>query len=117
MLTENGPFRPNKDGKTLYENIFSWNKFANILYLEAPHNVGYSYSTQPNDNAYTDDQTADENYNALKDFFSVYPMYTQNSFFITGESYGGVYIPTLTRRVLRGISEQDLMINFKVSFE
>ncbi|KIH45949.1 serine carboxypeptidase, partial [Ancylostoma duodenale] len=113
MLTENGPFRPNKDGKTLYENVYSWNKFANVLYLEAPHNVGYSYSTVANDNAYTDDQTADENYNALKDFFSIYPQYLRREFFVTGESYGGVYVPTLSRRILQGIYTQELPVNFK----
>ncbi|WKX94761.1 hypothetical protein Q1695_011769 [Nippostrongylus brasiliensis] len=112
MLTENGPFRPNRDGKTLYENIYSWNRFANVLYLEAPHNVGYSYSTVPDDNAYNDDQTADENYNALKDFFSVFTEYTDRPFFVTGESYGGVYIPTLSRRLLQGIFTEDLKINF-----
>nr|CDJ84066.1 Peptidase S10 domain containing protein [Haemonchus contortus] len=113
MLTENGPFRPNRDGKTLFENVYSWNRFAHVLYLEAPHNVGYSYSTKPNDNAYTDDQTADENYNALKDFFSMFPEYAARDFFVTGESYGGVYIPTLSRRILNGIYTQDLNINFK----
>ncbi|KIH51523.1 serine carboxypeptidase [Ancylostoma duodenale] len=83
MLTENGPFRPNKDGKTLYENVYSWNK------------------------------TADENYNALKDFFSIYPQYLRREFFVTGESYGGVYVPTLSRRILQGIYTQELPVNFK----
>ncbi|PIO60370.1 serine carboxypeptidase, partial [Teladorsagia circumcincta] len=87
--------------------------FAHVLYLEAPHNVGYSYSTEPNDNAYTDDQTADENYNALKDFFSMFPEYKGRDFFVTGESYGGVYIPTLSRRILNGMFTRDLQINFK----
>ena len=34
----------NDDGATLYENEFSWNKIANVLYLESPAGVGYSYS-------------------------------------------------------------------------
>lgn len=34
----------NDDGETLYENTFSWNKIANVLYLESPAGVGYSYS-------------------------------------------------------------------------
>ncbi|KAF1749174.1 hypothetical protein GCK72_025641 [Caenorhabditis remanei] len=90
MLTENGPFRPNKDGQTLYENVHSWNKFANVLYLESPHQVGYSYSTVTNDYVYGDDLTASDNYNALKDFFTnLFPNYAQNPFYITGESYGG----------------------------
>lgn len=34
----------NDDGATLYENKFSWNGIANVLYLESPAGVGYSYS-------------------------------------------------------------------------
>lgn len=34
----------NDDGATLYENKFSWNLNANVLYLESPVGVGYSYS-------------------------------------------------------------------------
>lgn len=38
------PFQVNDDGATLYENTFSWNKIANVLYVESPAGVGYSYS-------------------------------------------------------------------------
>lgn len=40
-------FQVNDDGTTLYENLYSWNKIANMLYLESPAGVGYSYSDQP----------------------------------------------------------------------
>ena len=45
----------NDNGATLYENKFSWNKIANVLYLESPAGVGYSYSDDHNHNYTTND--------------------------------------------------------------
>ncbi|KAM3877493.1 lysosomal protective protein [Diretmus argenteus] len=108
FLSENGPFHVNDNGATLYENKLSWNKIANVLYLEAPAGVGYSYS---DDQKYktNDDQVADDNYLALQSFFVKFPNFTHNEFFIFGESYGGIYAPTLSQRVATGSAN----INFK----
>ncbi|KAF2616042.1 hypothetical protein F2Q70_00012616 [Brassica cretica] len=43
-FSENGPFRPK--GSVLVKNQHSWNQEANMLYLETPVGVGFSYSTQ-----------------------------------------------------------------------
>ncbi|GCB78696.1 hypothetical protein scyTo_0020136 [Scyliorhinus torazame] len=48
------------------------------------------------------------NYLALKEFFRLFPEYSKNEFYITGESYGGIYVPTLAERVM-----VDQSINFK----
>ncbi|XP_030621513.1 lysosomal protective protein isoform X2 [Chanos chanos] len=109
FLSENGPFHVNNDGATLYENEFSWNKIANVLYLESPAGVGYSYSDDKQ-YATNDDQVADDNYRALQSFFLKFPNFTQNEFYIFGESYGGIYAPTLSLRVATGGA---LKTNFK----
>ncbi|CAJ0569097.1 unnamed protein product, partial [Mesorhabditis spiculigera] len=111
MLTELGPFHPNPDGKTLFENVFSWNKVANVLFLEGPRNVGFSVqnrSINP-DEDYNDDRTANDNYLALKDFLTAYPEYVNRPFYVTGESYGGVYVPTLTSLLIDKIQSGDLV--------
>jgi cathepsin A (carboxypeptidase C) len=48
-------------------------------------------------------QTANDNYLAIADFFTVYPEYRNRPFFVTGESYGGVYVPTLTSLLIEKI--------------
>ncbi|XP_030633227.1 lysosomal protective protein [Chanos chanos] len=107
LLTEHGPFLVQDDGMTLQYNPYSWNKIANMLYLESPAGVGFSYS---DDQKYTtnDTEVSMNNYLALKQFFKFFPEYSKNDVYLTGESYGGIYIPTLAERVM-----EDSSINLK----
>uniref|UniRef100_A0A8C9DHM0 Carboxypeptidase n=1 Tax=Prolemur simus TaxID=1328070 RepID=A0A8C9DHM0_PROSS len=100
LLTEHGPFLVQPDGVTLEYNPYSWNLIANMLYLETPAGVGFSYS---DDKGYAtnDTEVAQSNFEALKDFFSLFPEYKDNPLFLTGESYAGIYIPTLAVLVMQ----------------
>lgn len=44
---------------------------------------------------YTDISTSGDNFDALRNFFAAYSEYSNNPFWIAGESYAGKYIPDL----------------------
>lgn len=99
FLYEHGPFRFDRSGTgnifssndTLRSNPYSWNKVANMIYLEAPAGVGYSYSNTTADYFTNDNKTAEDNYQFLINFFESYPEFAGNDFYIAGESYAGIY--------------------------
>uniref|UniRef100_A0A8C9ELD9 Carboxypeptidase n=1 Tax=Pavo cristatus TaxID=9049 RepID=A0A8C9ELD9_PAVCR len=107
FLKEHGPFLVQPDGVTLKYNDYAWNKIANMLYLESPAGVGFSYS-EDKKYATNDTEVAHNNYLALKEFLRLFPEYSKNDLFLTGESYGGIYIPTLAEWVM-----QDPSLNLK----
>ncbi|CAH8627082.1 hypothetical protein MS3_00008280 [Schistosoma haematobium] len=118
LLTENGPYLL-QEGPRLVENPYSWNKIANVLYLEAPAGVGFSYSTAPSQ-TWDDDRTALDNYHALLHFLKKFPEYEGRRLYVTGESYAGVYVPTLSllllnssRFDLKGIAVGNGLINYR----
>ncbi len=78
------------------ENEFSWNKFANVLYIESPAGVGYSYCEGALECTYTDDKSAEDNLTAVLAWFDKFPEFKSNELYISGESYAGIYVPYLT---------------------
>ncbi|XP_009792407.1 serine carboxypeptidase 24-like [Nicotiana sylvestris] len=98
---EIGPFRINKTGSSLYLNKYSWNKVANILFLESPAGVGFSYTNTSSDLKDSGDKrTAQDALIFLIRWMSRFPQYKYRDFYISGESYAGHYGPQLAQAIV-----------------
>jgi len=117
FFTENGPFAAKEDGENLYLNPFTWVNVANMLYIEAPAGVGFSYSDVVSDYKTDDNKTAIDNYNLIRGWLNEFTNYKSNNFYISSESYGGHYMPTLAQQITIGNKDgNNPQINFKGVF-
>ncbi|XP_057976158.1 serine carboxypeptidase-like 40 [Malania oleifera] len=105
-MQEVGPFRVQSNG-TLSINKFAWNQVANVLFLETPAGVGFSYSNKSSENVVGGDgRTAVDNYIFLVNWFNKFPEYKDRAFYIAGESYAGHYVPQLAQTILHQNSKK-----------
>ncbi|KAG6410509.1 hypothetical protein SASPL_128570 [Salvia splendens] len=97
---EIGPFRINKNASSLYLNKYSWNIVANVLFLESPAGVGFSYTnTSSNLEDSGDERTAEDALVFLIRWMDRFPQYKYRDFYISGESYAGHYVPQLANKI------------------
>jgi serine carboxypeptidase-like clade I len=112
LVQELGPYLINATGNGFMDNPYAWTKFASVVVLESPVGVGYSYCAAQVKKKHgychnTDKFTASASRAALVDFFiHKFPEFRTVDFFITGESYAGIYIPTLADEILRYNAQQ-----------
>lgn len=105
----------NKTGiPTIFRNEYSWSKVANLLIINNPPPVGYSFCYPAGPSGYfnscgthNDSRTAFHSATYLENFAYAFEEFMDNDWYITGESYAGVYIPTLVREIL---SNKDSLI-------
>ena len=117
FMTEQGPFKPNAD-MSLSMNEYAWNKVANMVYIESPAGVGFSYSTDPKADYTTGDaQTAQDNYNLIQAFMQRFPEYNSSDLYISSESYGGHYMPTLAKQIVDENTAAATTGNQKLNFK
>jgi len=104
------------DETKLMQNPYAWNLRANVLYVEFAPGIGYSYcsnssrtdlSCKQSNNSCSpcissDSSVATQNLKFLDIFLGsmLFPEYKGRPLFLVGESYAGVYIPTLTKALL-----------------
>ncbi|KAJ8762401.1 hypothetical protein K2173_007561 [Erythroxylum novogranatense] len=128
-MEELGPFRVNGNGKTLFTNPYAWNNAANILFLESPAGVGFSYSNSSSDYSTGDEKTAEDAFTFLVNWLERFPQYKARDFYITRESYAGHYVPELAVTIismnnianqtivnLKGIAIGNALIDVATSF-
>merc|ERR1712137_674127 len=78
----------------------SWNSNANVLWLDQPQSTGFS--TGPLKISGNEDETREHFYTFLMNFYKALPQYKNNDLYISGESYGGHWVPSLAHRVWQG---------------
>jgi len=114
---EIGPFLVNPNGATLSFNEYAWNNESNLLFVESPVGVGFSYSNTTSDyDKLGDNMTGTDTFVFLQNWFLRFPEYRQHDFYITGESYAGKYIPELAEIITdfnNNTVSEDEQINLK----
>lgn len=85
-----------------------------MLFLESPPGVGFSINEDLN-YRYNDSRTAADGVIALREWFKLFPEYAENKFWISGESYCGMYIPLLAEQILKNMD--NIISGGKLNFQ
>jgi carboxypeptidase C (cathepsin A) len=67
-----------------------------MLYLEQPAGVGFSVGLTSKDTNHSDYSQSVDTFKAVQKFYEKFPEYMAVDLFVSGESYGGIYVPYLT---------------------
>jgi carboxypeptidase C (cathepsin A) len=87
LFQENGPCTFNNDsGSTPVLNLYSWNSYANMLYVDQPIGTGFSFGTDDVNSTVT---AAPFVWKFLQAFYARFPNYINRNFGLFTESFGG----------------------------
>jgi carboxypeptidase C (cathepsin A) len=93
---------------TLFRNIYSWTKLGSLLIRNLPPPVGFSYCSGAGPSGdgkscgrWNDTSTAKHSFEFLNNWYAAFPEFAQRDLYLAGESYAGIYVPTLAREILR----------------
>ncbi len=111
---ENGPVFINSK-KQLSEREFSWNRNLNLLYIDNPVGAGFSFTKNASGYLTNQVDVGLNLFSAVRQFLQLFPELKKNDFYISGESYGGKYVPALAYRTYlnRNSRNADDRINLK----
>ncbi|KAF2666949.1 putative carboxypeptidase S1 [Microthyrium microscopicum] len=99
LFQEHGPCSWN-NGEAMDKpsnNPYSWNDYANMLYIDQPIGVGFSTGSSTVDST---TGAAKLIWNLIQAFYAKFPEYTSREFAIWTESYGGHYGPGFAKYIL-----------------
>lgn len=97
LFTELGPLIAKKDGFALRK--YHWALNHHVIFIDNPVGTGFSFTSSKDGYCTNESCIGKGLYNALIQFFTLFPHLACNEFFISGESYAGKYIPVLALEI------------------
>lgn len=112
LFAENGPFYV-KMHRGLKMRKYYWSQALNVIYIDNPVGTGYSFTD--NDAGYAKDEVAvgKDLYEALIQFFKLFPNLQKNDFYVAGESYAGKYVPAVAYTIHNNNKQSSQKINLQ----
>ncbi len=89
LFAEMGPFSVAADGKTLVPRAATWTVEYNMVFVDNPVGVGFSFTTSSDGFVSNETQVGADLYSFTSQFFTIFSELASNPLYITGESYGG----------------------------
>ncbi|KAL4193110.1 hypothetical protein AMTRI_Chr06g197700 [Amborella trichopoda] len=121
-----GPFKIEEDpdyiinGVKVELNPFRWTKVSSLVVMDAPVGTGFSYSDNSEDYQTDDSKTIADLYDFVLKWFHEYPEFLSNPLYITGCSYAGAYVPTLSLEIGYSVGNEltdyDILLESRVPF-
>lgn len=96
ILQENGPFSWSYGQAKPTPNQYSWTNLSSVLWVEQPVGTGFSQGTP---NIMDEDDLAAQLVGFLQQFLEVFSELKNKRFYLTGESYAGVYVPYIANYI------------------
>lgn len=94
LFTENGPFNINENGLPVRRK-YSWHLDHNLIYIDNPVGTGFSFTDDVKGYVTDETQVGAGLYEVMKQFYTLFPHLQENQLYISGESYGGKYVPAM----------------------
>jgi vitellogenic carboxypeptidase-like protein len=106
---ENGPYLVSSDDTvTIVKNPHSWNQECHMIYWDQPVGTGYSYSKPAGHYAHSEPELSRQLYFAMQEFYHRHPEYRSCPLYVTGESQGGKYVPSVARKIVAMNQRKDI---------
>mmetsp|Transcript_8872 Transcript_8872/g.22313 ORF Transcript_8872/g.22313 Transcript_8872/m.22313 type:complete len:488 (+) Transcript_8872:179-1642(+) len=103
LFQENGPIVPTPEGGLAPRDV-SWVNIANMVFVDQPAGVGFSYQDAAGPVHTNDTQAATDNHSFIDRFLEKYPEFSGRDLWLTGESYAGMYVPSVVQRIVHAPS-------------
>lgn len=112
LFEENGPFYVSKNLKALPRE-YSWHHNHHLIYIDNPVGTGFSFTDSEEGYARNETQVGENLYQAIVQFFQLFPELRKNPFFASGESYGGKYVPAIGYTIHKNNPSAKVKINLQ----